>query len=189
MASVLPFRDHALARLRAQLGEAEEAREDLIAFARGHSGAVASIHQAVLAAIATPDIDRLMDCVTNAWPQILTIDSIALSLVIGERAFCASSSGVQAIAPEIVERAIERSGKVAMRAVGRGHPMFGVAAGPIRAEATVAIDCGPALPRGLLLLGQHQAHALDDRHGGALLQFLGSSLGAMIARWLTAPND
>lgn len=189
MASVVPFRDHALARLRAQLGEAEEAREDLIAFARGHSGAVAAIHEAVLAAIAEPDIDGLVGCVTRDWPTILGIDSIALALSVGERAFCAGLGGVQELAPAILDRALIRSGRVAMRAVERGHPFFGPDSHAIRAEALVAVDCGPRLPRGLLLLGQHQAHALDDRHGGTLLLFLGRSLGAMIGRWLTAPTD
>lgn len=189
MAAIVPFRDHALARLRAQLGEAKEAREDLIAFARGHSGAVAAIHEAVLAAIAAADMDGLLACVTDDWPGILTIDSIAFALVVGDRAFCAGPEGVRELAPAIVDRARERSGRVAMRAVGRGHPMFGADAERVRAEATVTVDCGPGLPRGLLLLGQHQAHALDDRHGGTLLLFLGRSLGAMIGRWLTAPRD
>lgn len=189
MAAVVPFRDNALARLRAQLDEAEEAREDLIAFARGHSGAVTAIHEAVLAAIGAPDMDSLLACVTRDWPAILTIDSVALALTVGNRAFCAGPDGVQELAPEILDRALDRAGQVAMRATGRGHPLFGSAAALVRAEATVAVDCGPGLPRGLLLLGQHQAHALDDRHGGTLLLFLGRALGAMIGRWLTAPSD
>ena len=44
MATVIPFEERAVAHLRERLGEAQEANEDLIAFARGHSGAVASIH-------------------------------------------------------------------------------------------------------------------------------------------------
>jgi uncharacterized protein YigA (DUF484 family) len=189
MASVVQFRDHALARLRAQLGEAEEAREDLIAFARGHSGAVTAIHEAVLAAIAAPDIDSLLSCVTGEWPEILNIDSIALALGVSDRAFCAGPGGVQELSPAILKRALDRSGQVAMRAVERGHPLFGSDSAAIRAEALIAVDCGSGLPRGLLLLGQHQEHALDDRHGGTLLLFLGRSLGAMIGRWLTAPTD
>jgi uncharacterized protein YigA (DUF484 family) len=51
MAQVIPFQDHALAQLRARIAAAEEANQDLIAFARGHSGAVAAIHNAVLSVI------------------------------------------------------------------------------------------------------------------------------------------
>ena len=57
MARVIPFQDHALASLRERLGAAEEANQDLIAFARGHSGAVAAIHEAVIAGIEADSID------------------------------------------------------------------------------------------------------------------------------------
>ena len=40
MGRVISFEDHALANLRARVAAAEEANQDLIAFARGHSGAV-----------------------------------------------------------------------------------------------------------------------------------------------------
>jgi len=43
MGRVIPFEERAVARLRERLGAAEEANQDLLAFARGHSGAVASI--------------------------------------------------------------------------------------------------------------------------------------------------
>ena len=51
MAKVISFEEKAVAKLRARVAAAEEANQDLIAFARGHSGAVASIHEAVIAAI------------------------------------------------------------------------------------------------------------------------------------------
>ena len=38
MGQLLSFEDHALARLRERVAAAEEAREDLLAFARGQSG-------------------------------------------------------------------------------------------------------------------------------------------------------
>ena len=68
MARVIPFQDHALARLRERLGEAQEANEDLIAFARGHSGAVSAIHAAVLAAIErVGTISRMLLPTDGLW--------------------------------------------------------------------------------------------------------------------------
>ena len=58
MGQVVSFENHALANLRARVAAAEEANQDLIAFARGHSGAVASIHEAVLAAVETDGLDH-----------------------------------------------------------------------------------------------------------------------------------
>ncbi len=188
MATVIPFEDRAVARLRERLGAAVEANEDLIAFARGHSGAVTAIHAAVLAAIEADGIDGLFHVVTQEWPLILGIDAVALSLIVGDGGFRADGSGVQAVEPEILRRAIEKVDGVEMRAVKRGHPLFGPACELIRAEALIRIDCDPPLPIGLLALGQRKTSSLDARHGSELLMFLGRSLAAMIRKWLTSPQ-
>ena len=52
-----------MATLRERLGEAESARADLAAFARGHSGAVASIHAAVAMALEADSFDALAEVV------------------------------------------------------------------------------------------------------------------------------
>jgi uncharacterized protein YigA (DUF484 family) len=190
MSTVISFEDHAVARLREQLGAAEEANQDLIAFARGHSGAVASIHRAVIAAIEADGIDHLFHVVTQEWPLILGIDAVALSLIVGERGFRADGAGVQEVEAQILRRAIEPVGAFAMRTVDRGHPLFGPACELIRAEALIRVDCEAPLPIGLLALGQRAELSLDARHGGELLMFLGRSLAAMIRKWLlTSPTD
>ena len=177
-----------MAHLRQRLGVVEEANQDLIAFARGHSGAVASIHEAVLAAIDADSVETLLHVVTQEWPLILRIDSVALSLIIGDKGFRADGGGVQHVDPAILRRAIDRVDGVEMRTVKRGHPLFGPACDLIRAEALVRIDCEPPLPSGLLALGQRAELRLDARHGSELLLFLGKSLAAMIRKWLTIPQ-
>ena len=188
MASVIPFQDHALARLRERLGAAEEANQDLIAFARGHSGAVTAIHEAVLAAMDADGVDDLLHVVTQEWPLILGIDAVALALIVGDRAFRADCNGVHAVEPQLLQRAIEQVDGVAMRAVSRGHPLFGPACDLIRAEAVIRITCEPPLPIGLIALGQRSEQSLDARHGSELLMFLGRSLAAIIRRWLVDPR-
>jgi uncharacterized protein YigA (DUF484 family) len=188
MATVIPFEERAVAHLRDRLGEAQEANEDLIAFARGHSGAVASIHEAVLAAIAADGVEGLLHVVTQEWPLILGIDAVALSLVVAGKGFRADGSGIQLVDPSILRRAIEGVDGVEMRKVDRGHPLFGPACDLIRAEALIRIECEPPLPSGLLALGQRAELSLDGRHGSELLMFLGRSLAAMIRKWLTHPQ-
>ena len=188
MATVIPFEERAVAHLRDRLGAVEEANQDLIAFARGHSGAVASIHEAVLAGIDADSIEALFHVVTQEWPLILGIDAVALSLIVGDRGFRADGSGVQTVEPRILMRAIEAVDGVEMRTVERGHPLFGPACDLIRAEALIRIDCEPPLPCGLLALGQRADLSLDARHGSELLMFLGKSLAAMIRKWLTIPQ-
>ena len=188
MATVIPFEERAVAHLRQRLGAVEEANEDLIAFARGHSGAVASIHEAVLAAIDADSVEALLHVVTQEWPLILGIDAVALSLIVGDQGFRADSGGVQLVDQQIMRRVIGGVDGVDMRTVERGHPLFGPACDLIRAEALIRIDCEPPLPCGLLALGQRADLSLDARHGSELLMFLGRSLAAMIRKWLTTPQ-
>ena len=176
MATVIPFEERAVAHLRRRLGAVEEANEDLIAFARGHSGAVSSIHEAVIAAIDAESIEALFHVVTQEWPLILGIDAVALSLIVADQGFRADGGGVQQV------------NAVQMRTVKRGHPLFGPACDLIRAQALIRIDCEPPLPLGLLALGQRAELNLDARHGSELLMFLGKSLAAMIRKWLTIPQ-
>jgi uncharacterized protein YigA (DUF484 family) len=188
MATVIPFEERAVAHLRERLGEIQEANQDLIAFARGHSGAVTSIHAAVLAAMEADGIDALLHVVTQEWPLILGIDAVALALIVGGKGFRADGSGVQEVEPRMLERAIAQVDGVELRTVDRGHPLFGPACSLIRAEALVRIDCEPPLPCGLIVIGQRAALSLDARHGSELLMFLGHSLAAIIRRWLIDPK-
>ena len=178
-----------MARLRDRLGEAESARADLLAFARGHSGAVAAIHRAVLGALEATSLNEMIGIVTGDWPEILGLDSVVLVMVVGDQAFRADRFGVQLIARPIVNRAMQSLGAVELRNVERGHPLFGEAAGEVRSEALIRIDSPAPLPYGLLALGQHGAQSLETPHGADLLLFLGASLAAMIRIWaMTEPN-
>src|SRR4029078_9511880 len=189
MATVIPFEERAVAHLRQRLGAAEEANQDLIAFARGHSGAVAWMHEALLSAVETISVDGLLHVVTQEWPLILGIDAVALSLIVGDEGFRADGSGVQIVAPVTLKRLSDPVAAVEMRSVDNGHPLFGPARELIRAEALVRVECEPPLPCGLLVLGQRAKLQLDARHGSELLMFLGRSLAAMIRRCLTErPN-
>src|SRR5512144_1481040 len=188
MATVIPFEERAVARLRERLGEVQDANQDLIAFARGHSGAVTSIHSAVLAAMEADGVDALLHVVTQEWPLILRIDAVALALIVGDKGFRADGNGVQVVEPRLLERLVREVDGVEMRTVERGHPLFGPACDLIRAEALVRIDCEPPLPSGLLAIGQRAELSLDARHGSELLMFLGRSLAAIIRRWLIEPK-
>ncbi len=185
MGRVIQFEERAVATLRERLGEAESARADLAAFARGHSGAVATIHCAVIAAMEADSFDVLADVVTGEWPALLGLDCVAMALLIGDEGFRIDSIGVTRCEAALIRRAVGQSGEVALRSVGRGHPLFGGDAGWIRAEALVAIDGEAPFPRGLLLLGQAGDAAEASDQGSQLLQFLGASLGAMLRRWAT----
>ena len=186
MGRVISFEERAVATLRDRLGAAKSANEDLIAFARGHSGATASIHAAVVSLIDADSIDELFETVTRVWPRLLGLDHVALALVADGMGFRVVRDGVEPVEPRLIDRAIGELDPVTMRTVARGHALFGAAAGGIRSEALVMLRAEAPLPYGLLMLGQNEAASLDARHGMQLLGFLGNSLGAMLRRWLIA---
>ena len=180
---MIHFHDHAVARLRERLGAAEEANEDLIAFARGHSGAVASIHEATLAAVAALSIESLLDVVTRQWPSILGIDSVAVALIVGKQGFRADCAGIERVEAAFVERMLAGLPAVEVRNVEAGHPLFGASVNAlIRAEALIRIDTPEPFPTGLLALGQQAELAVDSSHGSQLLLFLGRVVGSTLRR-------
>lgn len=188
MGSVHSFEDRAVARLRARLGAAEEANQDLIAFARGHHGTVSAIHRAVLGVMQSPHLAALTEAVTHEWPAILGIDHCALAFPDEPKPLHATRDSVAFVDPVILARAVATLPAVTVRDVGRGHPLFGADCTAIRAEALVRIDL-PAGKRGLLLLGQCRSPGLADCGGNELLRFLGQSLAAMIGRWRTVADS
>jgi uncharacterized protein YigA (DUF484 family) len=184
MGTVINFEDRAVANLRARVAAAEEANQDLIAFARGHSGAVASIHAAVLAAVEAEGFDHLIHIVTQEWPQILGLDAVAVALFVGDKGMRADASGLQFVDPRVIRRSIAGFDGVVLRGVKRGHPLFGPACDLIRAEALVRLDSEAPLPSGLLALGQREEQGFETRHGSELLVFLGRVLTRCMGRWL-----
>lgn len=184
MGKVISFEERAVATLRDRLGAAESAKEDLIAFARGHSGATVAIHEAVLRLIEADSLDALFDVVRHDWPRMLGIDHAVLALVADGAGFRIEAGNIGTVEPRIVDRAIDQIEPVTMRTVACGHPLFGHAARDIRSEVLVILSAEAPLPYGLLLLGQCETTSLDNRHGAHLLGFLGSSLSAMLRRWL-----
>ena len=185
MSQVISFEQQAVARLRARLGAAEEANEDLIAFARGHSDAVGSINCAVLEAIEAPTIDTLLDVVTRRWPRILAIDTVAVALIVGSRGFRADAHGVEQVEPAFVERILAPVPAVEVRSVENGHLLFErPEREAIRAQALIRIEGAAPYPRGLLALGQKTELAADSSHGSALLHFLGQVIAASIRRFV-----
>lgn len=184
MGRVIPFEERAVATLRDRLGAAESAKEDLIAFARGHSGATASIHAAVLSLMDADSLNAMLDVVTKRWPFILGLDHVALALVVDGQGFQVHPDAIRKIERRLVDRAIAEADPITMRTVERGHPLFGTPSAAVRSEVLILLPAEAPLPYGLLLLGQEGEACLDAGHGAQLLGFLGDSLGAMMRRWL-----
>ena len=181
MAEVIRFEDRALKSLRDRLGAAEEARDDAIAFARGHSGATASIHHAALSLMRGESVPCLFDTIVRDWARLLEVDHTAVALKAGGKAYRIDEDGNHMLEPAWITRAMGL-GKVQMRATNHGDPLFGKIAARIRTEALIPFEAEKGRLAGLILLGQEDSLPLDGAHGAKLLAFLGETLGAMLVR-------
>ena len=178
----IDFETSAVAHLRKRVSEVEEINQDLVAFARGHAGAVSSIHDAVLAAIACDSVAELASVITCHWPMLLCVDEVAFAWESAGEAFQANRNGVCGAEPRLVERMADMGRPVLMRSVERGHPLFGAACESIRSEALIRLDGFSGT--GLIILGQSDASTIEGRDGARLLRFLGQTVSHMLERWL-----
>ena len=182
---LVSFENHTIARLRA----AETARADLLAFARGHSEAVASIHRAVMQALSAEDFEAMCRGVVAEWPGLLGVDCVVLALTIGKEGFRIDRSGISHLDPAICSRARKNLDGAIMRPVTRGHALFGADAPIIQAEALVPVGGEDGFPAGLLLLAQCSDVDPGASHGAQLLEFLGDALAAMMRRWMITTTE
>ncbi len=186
MATVLSFEQHAMARLRARVAALDEANSDLLTYARSHSGAVAEIHAAALAAMEATSLDHLIHVVTQDWVDILGVDAVALAFADEVNAVRAGLTGVQFVDPAELAPLMRRIPEVTLRAVDEGAAVFGPAAPLIRSEALIRLTPAAPLPVGVLGLGSRQRHSFTGSHGGELLAFLGGVVSRTLARWVAS---
>lgn len=177
----IDFEASAVNSLRRRVSEVEEINEDLIAFARGHAGAVSSIHEAVLAAIIADTPAELATVLTCRWPMLLRVDEVAFAWSVAGEAFRADRNGAREVEPRLVARMADMTRAVTLRSVERGHPMFGAACESIRSEALIRLDSFSGC--GLIALGQSESPTIEGRHGVRLLRFLGQAVSHMLERW------
>src|SRR3546814_19953211 len=136
MGDVVNFRDNALIELRGRVAALGEANADLVAFARGHSGAVAQIHAAALSALDAEGLDHLIHIITQDWPASLGLAAVVIALSAGDRAVRAGTSGVQMLAHAYTDVAVGDP-PVLLPRVAQGHGRFGPAARPIPQAAPI----------------------------------------------------
>lgn len=176
----IDFETGAVASLRQRVAEIEGINEDLVAFARGHAGAVNAIHDAMLAALGADGPEALARTVTGEWPLILRVDMVALAWANPAGGWRGDRRGLTEVEPRLIERIAGTMPPVTIRAVERGHPLFGAGGETVRTEALIRLD-GAAVS-GLIALGQREGGAVEGRHGARLLRFLGAAMSLMLER-------
>ncbi|PZU07264.1 DUF484 family protein [Sphingomonas sp.] len=167
--------------LRRRIAEVEQTNGELLAFARGHSGATNAIHEAVLAIMEADSLETFAAIVSSDWPAVLGVDAAAFAWSADGMALAGDRTGLRPFEQRLVVRMAGIDRPVTIRQVDRGHPVFGADAEHIRAE--IAIRLAGARGIGLILLGERQATAIDAPAATRLLRFLGRAASVMLERW------
>lgn len=183
---VIDFQTEAIGRLRSTVARLGEQNEALLAYARGHSGATAQIHAAVLCALEAGSFEHLAHIITQDWVDILGLDAVGLALIGGQQGLRLGATGLQLVDPAQVGDWFPGRELVALRSVDAGSAIFGPAAPLVRSEALVRLSLGAPLPEGLLALGSRHPHNFDGVGGSELLQFLGGVVCRLLTRFLIA---
>jgi uncharacterized protein len=185
-AKVVDFQTEALGRLRKQVAALGEEREELLSFARGHQGASAQIHAAVLAVLDADGLDHLIHIITADWVDILGLDAIALLLEAGKQQVRATSTGMQLLKGAEFKKLMPGDATVLLETTAHGAPAFGPAEKLILSQGLIRLQLPKPLGNGILALGSRAEHSFDGVSSTSLLVFLGAVVERCLIRWMTA---
>ena len=183
MSEVIDFQKEAIGRLRARVAELDGVNDSLLAITRGHRGATAMVHRAVLAALDADGLDHLVHVVIADWVDMLGLDVIVLALESGRQHIRMGTGGVRFLAPQDLEALFPHGATVVH---GRSLDLFGEAQPLLQSYVAIRLPAVPPLPTGVLALGSRAPAAFEVGFETELFDFLGAVVSRSVARWLTA---
>jgi uncharacterized protein YigA (DUF484 family) len=186
---VIDMQQFMLQRLQTEVARLKNQHRALITTSRANLASQARIHQAVLALLAAPSFEHLIQIVTTDFAVLLDADVITLAV---ESASCGQSHlsvrGVQLLERGAVETMFGPDRDVLLQSDTQGDPaVFGGGAGLVRSAALLRLKVSPQAPAGMLAIGSRRAGKFHTGQGTELLGFLAKSLSVVIAGWLDLP--
>lgn len=185
-AGILDMQHFMLQRLQTEIARLKNQQRALISTSRANLASQSRIHQAVLALLAAPSFEHLIQIVTTDFAVLLDADVITLAV---ESVACGQSHlsvrGVQLLERGAVERLFGADRDVLLMTETEGDPaLFGSGAGLVRSAALLRLKVSPQAPAGLLAIGARKPGKFHASQGTELLGFLAKSLAVVIAGWL-----
>jgi uncharacterized protein YigA (DUF484 family) len=186
---VIDMQQFMLQRLQTEVARLKNQHRALITTSRANLASQARTHQAVLALLAAPSFEHLIQIVTTDFAVLLDADVITLAVesVSGCQSHL-SVRGVQLLERGTVERLFGPDRDVLLLGDVEGDPaVFGSGAGLVRSAALLRLKVSPQAPAGLLAIGSRRTGKFHAGQGSELLGFLAKSLSVVIAGWLDLP--
>lgn len=188
---VIDMQQFMLQRLQAELARLKNQQRALVATSRANLTSQSRVHQAVLALLAAPSFEHLIQIVTTDLAVLLDADVVTLAV---ESKGCGRSAlplrGVQLLERGAVADLFGADRNVLLEPETEGDPkLFGGGAGLVRSAALLKLRVSPMAPPGLLAIGARKAGKFHPGQGTELLGFLARSLEVVIAGWLDLPTS
>jgi hypothetical protein len=186
---VVDLQSFMLERLRGEVAELKESRDELLVTGRANMASTGRIHGAVLAILEARSFEHLIDTVVTDVGVMLDLDAVTICVEQAQDGPAPTRiRGVHQLEPGTVEALLGPHRTHAFLGDIQGEPeLFGSAAGLVRSAGFLRMTISSATPPALLALGSRQPDHFDPGQGSELLQFLAQSLEATIRQWLDLP--
>ena len=187
---VVDFQHFQIERLRRDLARVNLEHRTLIAASRGNLASQGRVHKAVIAILAAPSFEQLLQTVTTDLGVLLDVDVVTIGVESSAApAGRLSLNGIQLLQAGAVDALLGPERTALLRVDEPGEaPLFGAAAGLVRSQALLRLTFGRGAPVGLLCIGTRQPGRFHPGLGTEGLSFLARALGITIAQWLNPPR-
>jgi uncharacterized protein len=188
---VVDFQHFQIERLRRELARVNLDHRTLIAASRGNLASQGRVHKAVIAILAAPGFEQLLQTVTTDLAVLLDVDIVTVGVEsTAAPAGRLSLHGIRLLKAGEVDTLLGPERGALLRVDGAGEvALFGAAAGLVRSQALLRLTFGRGAPVGLLCIGTRQPGRFHPGLGTEGLSFLARALGITIAQWLNPPRS
>ncbi|WP_162906709.1 DUF484 family protein [Algihabitans albus] len=188
---VLDFQQAMVERLRREVAQALETRDELVSLSRANALAQQRLHRGLLGLLAARSFEHLIETLTTDLTLALDVDVVSLCVEPSEMALSPPKRpvGVYRLEAGTVEALLGPSKRVRLIGDTPGDAgVFPTAAGLVRSSALVRLNIGPTTPPALIGLGSRDPGHFEEGQGTELLGFLGQAVEHLVRAWLDLPE-
>ncbi|MFC7048239.1 DUF484 family protein [Emcibacter nanhaiensis] len=182
---VVDFQQVMLEKLQQEIGELKNFHSSLIDASRNNMSTQQQVHEAALALMQAGGLDQLSHILVSDWPQMLSVDVIAVCFEEGHKQSLPPLPEVRPLKKGQVDDLLGREDACLLRGdVEVLEEIFGPATELIKAEALIRIPATEFYPEGLLAFGSRDPDMFTPGQGTELLRFLEAAFGLYLQRWM-----
>jgi uncharacterized protein len=183
---VVDMQHFMVARLQEEIESLRTCAQDVIETGRNNMSNQFRTHKAILSILIAQDLDTALRTITDEWPLLLDVDTVALCFEPSPTPNTGFvSSHIHALELGGVGFIIDDRHEVQLfRKFNGPESVFGSASDLVRSAAISRIYEDDYMPAGLLALGSRSPDMFQPGQGTELLAFLTKVLSIVLHRWL-----